>query len=184
MRETGAPRDREGGLLPEEPLILTAPWYALYTRSRQEKVVEAGLQRLGLATYLPLLQKVRKWSDRRKVIEVPYFSGYVFLRCRDDQRSAAWSVPGAVRFLGGQGQATPIDPVEIDTIRDALARRVPFDPHPHLEQGQPVTIVSGPLAGLSGTLVRRERKYRLVLYVKAMGQGISAEVDALDVAPA
>ena len=108
----------------------------------------------------------------------------MFLRCRDEQRSAAWSVPGAVRFLGGQGKATPIDPVEIETIREALARRVPFDPHPQLEQGQDVTIVSGPLAGITGTLVRRERNYRLVLYIRAMGQGISAEVDALDVAPA
>ena len=146
--------------------------------------METGLRRLGLATYLPVLETVRRWSDRKKVVEVPYFAGYVFLRCREDQRGAAWTVPGAVRFLGGQGRATPIDPAEIETIRDALSRRVPFDPHPHMEPGQQVTIAAGPLAGLTGTLVRRQRKYRLVLYVKAMGQGISAEVDAIDVAPA
>ena len=89
-----------------------------------------------------------------------------------------------MRFLGGQGRATPIDPVEIESIRSALSRRVPFDPHPGLEPGQSVTIATGPLAGLTGVLVRRSAKYRLVLSIRAMGQGISAEVEAIDVHPA
>jgi transcription antitermination factor NusG len=147
-------------------------------------VVEAALRRLGFPTYLPILRTLRKWSDRRKVVEVPYFSGYVFLRSTEARRSAAWAVRGAVRFLGARGGATPIEAGEIEAIRDALSRRVPFDPHPRLEPGQTVTITSGPLAGITGTLVRRKAKYRLVLAIRAMGRGISAEVDAVDVAPA
>jgi transcription antitermination factor NusG len=183
-RRAALDRAREGAGPGSAAPAGDAHWFALYTRSRQERTVEAGLRRLGLATYLPMLQKVRRWSDRKKVVEVPYFPGYVFLRCGEEQRSTAWAVPGAVRFLGAEGRATAIDSGEIESIRDALSRRIPFDPHPRLEPGQQVTIANGPLSGLTGILVRRQRKYRLVLCIKAMGQGISAEVDAIDVAPA
>jgi transcription antitermination factor NusG len=159
------------------------PWFALYVRSRRERVVEAGLRRRGFDTYLPLLARVRKWSDRKKVVEFPCFPGYVFLRCAEPDRERAFTVPGAVRYLGSGGAAVPIPSPEIERVREALSRRVPFEPYPCLEPGSPVTIERGPLRGLTGVLLRRQKGYRLVVAVRAMGRGISAEVDAIDVEP-
>lgn len=160
------------------------PWYALYVKSRQERVVEKGLRNLGIETYLPLREQVRRWSDRRKVVSVPYFPSYVFVRCTEEQRRASWNVRGAVRYLGADGKATPLDPGELEAIREALTRLVPFEPYPHLAPGQAVVVKSGPLKGVAGVLVRRSRNYRLVLQIRAMGQGIATEVDAVDVEPA
>jgi transcription antitermination factor NusG len=131
-----------------------------------------------------MLPVLRRWSDRKKLIEVPCFPGYVFVRCAEEERRRAFAVPGTVRYLGSGGRATPLDAAEVESVREALARRVAFEPHPRLGPGQEVRVVGGPLRGLSGILLRKERKYRLVLAVRAMGQGISAEVDASDVEPA
>ncbi|MCK6478912.1 MAG: UpxY family transcription antiterminator [Planctomycetaceae bacterium] len=159
------------------------PWFALYVKSRQERTVEGGLARLGLGTYLPMMEKVRKWSDRKKVVRVPYFPGYVFVRCTEEERGLAWKLPGSIRYLGAEGRATPVDPRELEAVREALLRRVPFEPYPHLAPGQPVTVTAGALKGLTGILVGKRRNFRLVLQIRAMGQGIAAEVDATDVEP-
>ena len=178
MAEAGGPA-RDGA-----PPAGRASWFALYVRSRQERVVAAGLVRAGLEAWLPLLPVLRRWSDRRKVVEVPAFPGYVLVRCAEEERRRALAVRGAVRFLGSGSGATPLDPAEIEAVREALARRVPFEPYPNLEPGRAVTVISGPLRGLAGILVRKRRNYRLVLAIRAMGQGIAAEVDAADVEPA
>ena len=58
-------------------------WYVLYTSARAEKQVEQRLKLAGIETYLPLHRSRRKWSDRVKVVEVPLFNSYVFVRCEE-----------------------------------------------------------------------------------------------------
>ena len=54
-------------------------WHALYVRSRSEKKVLSQLEEMGIEAYLPLVTKVKQWSDRRKKIEEPLFKSYVFV---------------------------------------------------------------------------------------------------------
>ena len=54
-------------------------WYAVQTGHRCEQRVALGLANKGFKTYLPLLREVHQWKDRRKIIEVPAFSGYLFM---------------------------------------------------------------------------------------------------------
>ena len=158
-------------------------WFAVYTKSRHEKLVNDGLEALGFETYLPLMRQLRRWSDRNKRVEVPLFPGYLFVRCTEVERPRAFAARGIVRFVTAEGRAVPIPPAEIDAIREVLRSDVPVEPHPKLTAGQPVRVTGGPFRGFSGKLVRRGRKFRLVLAVSAIGQGISVEVDAADVKP-
>lgn len=41
-------------------------WYALYVRSRAEKKVSQELEHIGIEVFLPLITRVRQWSDRKK----------------------------------------------------------------------------------------------------------------------
>ncbi len=77
-------------------------WFAVQTRSRHEQVVAQEVHERGLATFLPLIREARQWSDRRKVVESPLFSCYVFVKLvpRDDQRLRVLRVNGALRFVG------------------------------------------------------------------------------------
>ena len=56
-------------------------WYALRTRSRHEKVTSAYLERRGFEVFLPLVDRIRQWKDRRVHVQFPLFPGYCFIRC-------------------------------------------------------------------------------------------------------
>src|SRR5439155_22663486 len=65
---------------PQMPLSGSdARWYAVQTRSRHERVVAAQLREQDVSTFLPMITRIRRWSDRRKLVEFPLFSGYVFV---------------------------------------------------------------------------------------------------------
>ena len=57
-----------------------ASWYAVSTRSRQEKVAASMLESFGIENFLPLSMERRQWSDRKQVVNVPLFPGYLFVR--------------------------------------------------------------------------------------------------------
>ena len=159
-------------------------WFAVYTKSRQEKVARDELDALGLATFLPLVRELRRWSDRRKMVDIPLFPGYVFLRADEHERVRAFGVKGFVRFVSIDGRPVPVPPAELDAVREVLQKHIPFDPHPGLAPGEEVRLTGGPLRGVTGKLVRRGRHFRLLLAISALGQAISVEIDAADVAPA
>jgi hypothetical protein len=41
-------------------------WFVIYTRPQQEKKVAAGLTKIGVEAYCPIVTEVRQWSDRKK----------------------------------------------------------------------------------------------------------------------
>ena len=53
-------------------------------------------------------------------------------------------------------------------------------PFPQLQRGRWVRVASGPLAGVSGRISRRESRYRVVLELTALGSAV--EVNMQDVA--
>jgi transcription antitermination factor NusG len=158
-------------------------WYAAYTKSRHEKVVRSGLEGLGFEVFLPIVRKLRHWSDRKKLVGTPLFPSYVFVRCAQEERVRAYGLKGLVRFVTSGNRPVPVPPSEIEAIREVLSRDVPFDPHPKLQSGHAVRVVAGPLRGITGRLVRRGRHCRLLLAISALGQAVSVEVDATDVEP-
>jgi len=158
-------------------------WSVAYTKGRHEKVVYSGLTGLGVEAFLPLVRKLHHWSDRKKEIATPLFPSYVFVRCAEEERSRTYGLKGLVHFVTSSGRVVPIPPSEIEAIREVLKRNVPFDPHPKLRPNHAVRVVAGPLRGITGRLVRRGRRSRLLLAISALGQAISVEVNAADVEP-
>jgi transcriptional antiterminator RfaH len=57
-------------------------WYALYTRPRAEKQVYQRLTEAGVETFLPLQKTYRMWSDRKKLVEKPLLSSYIFVNTK------------------------------------------------------------------------------------------------------
>ena len=61
-------------------LHITKKWYAIYVKSRHEKVIFSELQKKGIESSLPLMTTIRQWSDRKKKVEVPLFRSYLFVK--------------------------------------------------------------------------------------------------------
>lgn len=60
-------------------------WYVLYTAPRAEKQVRDRIDALGIECWLPLHRTPRVWSDRVKIVELPLFNSYLFVRCTDPE---------------------------------------------------------------------------------------------------
>lgn len=153
-------------------------WYAIYTRHQHEKNVARILTGKGFETLLPLYSTVRSWKDRKKLLFLPLFPCYVFIKTNLERRLDIMSTPGIYALVSNAGQPAAIPPVEINAVRRAIESGSSVEPHPLLKCGDWVRVKCGPLAGTEGILVRKKNLYRLVLSVEMLGKAVAVEVDA------
>ena len=85
-------------------------WYAVHTRSQHEKSVVSYLQGEGITTFLPLVTEVHRWSDRRKLVELPLFSCYAFVRISlvPELWVKVMKTSGVLGFVGARREGIPI----------------------------------------------------------------------------
>jgi len=158
-------------------------WYAVQTRSNFEKRVTGELTAKGIRCFLPTFRETHRWKDRKKVIDIPFFPGYSFVRIPDHDsfRLQVLRTDGAVRILGSGGRMDPIPDIEIDSLQCLVAANVPACSHPFLREGAWVRVKRGPLQGLEGRLVRFKNETRLLVSVEILCQSVAADVDFGDV---
>jgi transcription antitermination factor NusG len=176
-------------LMPDEQASAIKPasapeiqWYALWTRSRHEQVVREQLAQKQVEAFLPTVTKLSRWKDRKKKIDWPLFPGYCFARFNPRERLPILKCTGVVNIISFEGgEPAPIPEHELDAIRQLVESDLAFDPCPMIREGMMVEVIHGPLKGVTGRLVRKNEKARLVLSVEMIGQAVSVEVDAADV---
>jgi len=176
-----------------EPSITIPPvaagdgsWYAVQTRARHERVVADRLQEQGLTTFLPLVTEIHRWSDRRKQVELPLFSCYIFVRMipTGEQRLQVHRVNGVFRIVGWNGAGMPIPDEQIAAVRTLAEQQVPWLAHPFLKVGQRVRIRGGALDGVEGVLSAVAGERSLVVSVDAIQRSLAVRIEGYDVEPA
>jgi transcription antitermination factor NusG len=159
-------------------------WWALYTRHQHEKTVAEMLSAKGFEVFLPVYESIRRWKDRSKMLTLPLFPCYVFVRGGLNRRLQVVTTPGVHMILFRGERVAIIPESEIEAIRKAVEGPFRIEPHPFLKCGERVRVTRGSLEGVEGILVRKKNLYRLVLSVDMMAQSVSLEIDAADVEPA
>jgi transcription antitermination factor NusG len=158
-------------------------WYAVRTRSRHEKLVARQLENQGIESFLPLVTQVHNWSDRRKEVETPLFSGYAFLRVNysSNDRIRALRTQGVVNFVGVHGAGIPIPDQQIEDIKTLIASRIPYQERSFLRVGQRVRVRGGALDGMQGILVAENGDRSLVISVEPIQRSLCVRVAGYDV---
>ena len=171
-----------------EPQWSAAPldrpqWYAVHTRSQHEKAVVNQLERRGIETFLPLIRETHRWSDRQKIVHLPLFSCYAFVRIRP--LPELWykvvQTNGVLRIVGVRGTGTPIPESQIESLRTVLSGDVPHVLCPFLQLGQRVRVRGGALGGIEGLLVARNGDRTLVISVEPIQRSIAVRIDQYQV---
>jgi transcription antitermination factor NusG len=160
-----------------------SPWWALYTRHQHEKTVAEMLSSKGFDVFLPLYDSMRRWKDRNKLLSLPLFPGYVFVRGGLSRKLQVVSTPGVHMILYRGEQVAVIPDAEIQAIRAAVDGHYRVEPHPFLKCGDQVRVIRGSLEGVKGILTRKKNLIRLVLSVEMLAQSVAVEVNAADVEP-
>lgn len=158
-------------------------WYAIYTRPRHEKRVTEQLTMKSVETLFPVYESIRRWKNGRHRVQFPLFPGYAFVRIALRNRLEVMKVPGVVRLVGFNGKPTPLADEEITQLRQGLDAGIDVRPHPYLTVGRYVRVVSGPLQGLRGILIRRKGQFRVVVSIDLIMRSMMADVDIADVRP-
>ncbi len=156
-------------------------WYATYTRSRHEKSVAEQLQQRGVECFLPLYESKRKWKNGTFKVQFPLFPGYLFVHIPLQHRLRVLQVPGVVRLVGFHGLPAPLPQADIEMIRCVLRKGIVAEPHPYLKLGTRVRIVSGPMEGLEGVLLRKKGRLRVVVSVDLIMRSVAIDVDVAQV---
>jgi transcription antitermination factor NusG len=161
-------------------------WYALHTRARHERVAEHRLREYGMETYLPTLQEVHCWSDRKRRVEVPLFSCYLFVRCAPSQqdRTSIYRINSVLGFVGGGGAGTPIPNEQIDSVRALLSQTAPWRSHPFLKIGQRVRVRGGSLDGVEGIFLAENGDQNLIISVDVLQRSLAVRIEGYDIEPA
>lgn len=162
-----------------------ACWYAIRTRSRHEKVAVRELQAIGVSAFLPLVNVIRQWSDRRTSVELPLFPGYAFVRVAyfSDERVRVLRTTGVVSFVGPGAAASSIPEEQIESIKTILLGKIPVEEHPFLQVGQRIRVRNGSLSGVEGILVAFKGTRSLVISVEPIQRSLRIKLDDYEVEP-
>ncbi|MEW6088417.1 MAG: UpxY family transcription antiterminator [bacterium] len=159
-------------------------WYVIHVRSRHEFKVLERLTETGINTFLPVVEKLNRWKDRKKLVKFPLFPGYLFVNMLKNPQNVlnVLKTTGVVKFLGiKHGEPEPVPEEQIIFLRRIVESREPLDPYPYLKEGQRVRIKKGPLSGVEGVLSKRSGQHILIISVDVLMHGASLKIDASDV---
>jgi transcription termination/antitermination protein NusG len=156
-------------------------WWAVYTRHQHEKVVAEALAAKDFEVFLPLYESTRRWKDRNKVLSLPLFPCYLFVRSSLDRKLHVATTPGVHMILTRGERVAVVPNAEIAAIQRAVGGSFSVEPFPFLKCGTRVRVIRGALEGVEGLLIRKKSKFRLILSVDMLAQSVAVEVQACDV---
>lgn len=156
-------------------------WWAVYTKSRQEKALARQLEGMSVPFYLPLVSHTKLMRGRRVTSQLPLFGSYLFVFADDGERVQTLSTKRITQMLpAGDGATLARDLVN---VRSLIASGAPLTVESRLEAGCRVRVKNGSLMGMEGVVVARRGVERLLVAVQFLQQGVSIEINDFQVEP-
>lgn len=148
-------------------------WYVMYTASRSEKKVADRLKERGVDVYLPIVEELRQWSDRKKKVQKALFNGYVFVKTKRSQLWECLQIPGAVKFVHFSGQHATVREEVLDMIKRIVETGVAIETDgSEIEPGEKVKVIGGPLQNMTGEVIERGNKDYFMIRIPGIYQNI------------
>ena len=148
-------------------------WYAIYTHPRAEKQVYVRLVEVGVEVFLPLQKTYRQWSDRKKLVEKPLLSSYVFVKVIEKEFPKVYKIHGVVKFVSFEGRPVSIPQNQIDNLRLLINSDAEIEvTSEKFEQGDQVEVISGSMTGLTGELIKIGGRNRVIVRIDKLEQNI------------
>jgi transcription termination/antitermination protein NusG len=162
---------------------LTYSWYVLHTKSRFENVVNEGLIKKSIEAFLPKIQVKSKRRDRKAMIRVPLFPGYLFVKSdlNPNEHLEIVKTVGAVRLIGNKDGPIPVPADTIKSLEIMVGGNNPVITGTRFKKGDRVIVVYGPFTGVMGTFVRYRGKGRIIVNIEALGQFAGVDVSEEDI---
>lgn len=150
------------------------PWYALHTKPRNEKKVAAELNKKGYLAYCPVVETIRQWSDRKKKVEIPMLSSYIFVKKEENIKEHNLLIPGTLRILMIDGKPAIISDKEIEMLQNFGRGTFHQITMENIQVGDKITIPSGMFKDFEG-VVHQTSSNKLTIILPNMGLKVTLE---------
>ncbi len=155
---------------------LPGRWWVGHTKSRCEKAFAWDLNRRGIGYFLPMVERMRVVSGRKRRGMLPLFPSYVFFCGTEADRYASMRTNRLCAALEVRDQAKLV--CELATIEKALAGKADLDLYPFASEGERCRITAGPFKGIEGIVLHRNRTARILLEVSFLGQAAVLDIES------
>ena len=157
-------------------------WLVVFTRPRAEVKLMQDLETLGHQCFLPMIDSIRKWSDRIKKLRMPLLPGIVFVKTKQLHLPEIYKHHHARFILKEFGKPAIVRQEEIDNLR-IIAREwdgknISTCVADHYNLGDYVRIKRGNFKGLSGRLTEIKGRYRLLIQLSSADLAFSVNIPA------
>lgn len=170
--------------LTEEEIYQKPQWFAVYTKPRSEKKLKDALEKLRIQTFLPLLKQKRKWSDRWKIIDLPLFPSYLFVKITFSSESLKiLKEPNSVNIVHFSGKPAVVEEEDIELMQTFLRDypdRIKLEEMERLKPGNTVKIKNGPFAGRTAIIDKIKNNVHIVLNLPTVGKTMKVELKKED----
>ena len=128
-------------------------WFVLYTKPRHEIKVAKALEKIGIKSYCPVINKLRQYSDRKKKVVQPLLSSYVLVKIENKDRNRVFGVPGIIRYVFWLGKPVIVHEQEIELMQNNLLGICDEITITNIKKGANITIPSGHFEGQEGKVI-------------------------------
>ena len=153
------------------------------TKPRNEFKVFDQIIGKDIEAFLPKVERIRIWSDRKKKIFVPLFPSYLFIYGDNNERlNAISNTIGAMGYLMYRKRPAVITEKEIENIKISLIEpdRIKVEAI-QITEGDTVEITYGPFIGLTGIIKEIRGSYKLVVNITELSASLNIELNASEV---
>jgi transcriptional antiterminator RfaH len=160
-------------------LKISKKWYVVVTNSIHYKKIPAILEKLGCPFYLPVQRQLHYWSDRKRWVNVPVLSPYLFLFTNESERKIIFESTHFFHFLKIGGKLATTTEEEIEKVKLFCNYSTNIKIEPCLfKKGDLVEVTNGPLSGMKGYTLQENGKNRFLVHITSLGQFASVEIDS------
>ena len=158
--------------------MMDKQWIVVRSKPRSEKVAHNELVKKNIEAYLPLLKERRKWSDRKKWVEFPLFSSYLFARIDIKDSIFVLQTQGVNTIVKFGKQIAIVQNSVIEAIRLAMEGGYQLEPVEYFVKGNRVEVVVGPMKGVKGIVAKLKGQNRLIIKIDAIQQALSIQIES------
>lgn len=164
-----------------------AAWFVIYTRPRHEKKIAKELENSSICNFLPLVKRLRNWSDRKKYIDAPLFPSYIFVRLEDMQTYfRSLEIDGVLHYVKVGRQIASVS----ETIINNLKLLVSHSPNEvevsseYMCPGRSLIIREGPFTGFCCEVVEYKGRQKMLVRIELLQRNILVDIPVSCLMPA
>ncbi len=146
-------------------------------------MVNEGLIKKSIEVFLPKVRVRSKRRDRKVMIRVPLFPGYLFVKTdlTPYEHIEIVKTVGAVRLIGNKDGPIPVPSETVQSLKIMVKGSNTVSTGTRFTKGDRVMVVHGPFAGVVGTFARYRGKGRVIVNIEALGQFAGVDVNEEDI---